>query len=180
MIEKTYTYSLVIPVYNSASILPLLFQEIEKHIGHETYQIVLVNDYSYDNSWDVLQELKSKSQKDIVLVNLANNSGQHIALYCGLMYAEGEYIISLDDDLQHHPSEIEKLKLQAEAENADVVYGIYKAKNHNIVRNSGSKIFAAIVNKFASTPLQGSSFKLIRKDLVKKVIQHNHFNFYLD
>lgn len=180
MEKKDITYSLVIPVYNSASILPLLFQEIEKYLGDELYQLVLVNDCSYDNSWEVLEELKSKSKHDVVLVNLANNSGQHIALYCGLMYAEGKYVISLDDDLQHNPSEIKKLKLKAETENADVVYGIYKAKKHSIVRNSGSKIFATIVNKFASTPLQGSSFKLIRKDLVQKVIQHNHFNFYLD
>lgn len=180
MIKTTYTYSLVIPVYNSASILPSLFQEIEKYFGEEACQLILVNDNSFDNSWEVLQELKVLSKLDVVIVNLAHNSGQHIALFCGLMYAEGEFVISLDDDLQHHPSEIKKLKFKAEEENADVVYGIYKAKQHNIVRNSGSKIFATIVNKFASSPLRGSSFKLIKNDLVKKVIQHNHFNFYLD
>lgn len=180
MTKTSFTYSLVIPVYNSANTLPLLFQEVEKHLGNEPYQLILVNDNSPDNSWGVLQELKASSKAAVVLVNLANNSGQHIALYCGLMYAEGKYIVSLDDDLQHNPSEIIKLKNKAEEENADVVYGIYKTKKHNILRNSGSKIFAKIVNKFASTPLRGSSFKIIKKEIVEKVIQHNHFNFYLD
>jgi len=174
------TYSLIIPVYNSALTLPNLYQEIEKHLSTVNYQIVFVNDCSSDNSWQVLEGIKEKSNKNITLVNLASNAGQHIALYCGLMYAEGQYIISLDDDLQHHPSEIIKLHQKAEETDADVVYGIYKTKKHNIVRNSGSKVFARIVNKFASTPLQGSSFKLIKNNIAQKVIQHNHFNFYLD
>ncbi|MEX0595450.1 MAG: glycosyltransferase, partial [Candidatus Paceibacterota bacterium] len=102
------------------------------------------------------------------------------ALYCGLMYTEGKYIVTLDDDLQHKPGEIYKLKECLEAEKADLVYGIYKKKNHGALRNSGSKFFAAVVNKFASTPLQGSSFKLIHANVIEKVLQHQHFNFYLD
>lgn len=180
MTKTEFTYSLVVPVYNSALTLPTLFNEIKENLKDESYQMILVNDNSHDNSWEVLLQLKEESKTDIVLVNLANNSGQHIALYCGLIYAEGKYIVSLDDDMQHHPNQIVKLKKQAEQDNADVVYGIYKTKKHNIVRNSGSKVFAKIVNKFASTPLKGSSFKLIKKELVEKVIQHNHFNFYLD
>lgn len=178
MITYKYTYSLVVPVFNSAATLPKLVEEIKTNLN-QPFQIIFVNDNSYDDSWKVLVALKNNNE-NITIVNLVNNVGQHIAIFCGLMYAEGQYVISLDDDLQHHPQEIIKLREKAEEEDADVVYGIYKVKKHNLVRNSGSKIFASIVNKFASTPLQGSSFKLIKKEVVDKVVQHNHFNFYLD
>lgn len=179
MKKYKYKYSLVIPVYNSQESLEMLFNEIDGHV-QEKYQIVFVDDYSSDNSWQVLLKLKTRKPEDIVLVSLANNFGQHAALFCGLMYAEGEYVVTIDDDLQHHPKEIKKLEESLLEEKADLVYGIYKQKKHGVIRNTGSKVFAAIVNKFASTPLQGSSFKLIHADIVEKVLNHQHYNFYLD
>lgn len=175
-----YTYSLIIPVYNSAGTLPSLVQEIEKSLEGERVQIVFIDDYSSDNSWEVLQRLKKESKFNIVIISLANNYGQHAALFCGLQYADGEYVVTIDDDLQHHPQEISKLRDCIKADNADLVYGIYAQKKHGVVRNTGSKLFAAIVNKFASTPLQGSSFKMIQADLVAKILMHPHYNFYLD
>jgi len=178
--SKSYRYSLIVPVYNSASTLPKLLEACEHSLSLDDTQIIFINDFSSDNSWEVLLQLKKQSQIDLILVSLASNFGQHAALFCGLQYAEGEYIVTLDDDLQHHPREIEKLAEAIESENADLVYGIYAQKEHGALRNMGSVVFAAIVNKFASTPLQGSSFKLMRKSLVEKVLHHPHYNFYLD
>ena len=180
MPSKSYRYSLIVPVYNSASTLPKLLEACEHSLSLDDTQIIFINDFSSDNSWEVLLQLKKQSQIDLILVSLASNFGQHAALFCGLQYAEGEYIVTLDDDLQHHPREIEKLAEAIESENADLVYGIYAQKEHGALRNMGSVVFAAIVNKFASTPLQGSSFKLMRKSLVEKVLHHQHYNFYLD
>jgi glycosyltransferase involved in cell wall biosynthesis len=178
--NSAFKYSLVIPVYNSASSLNQLYQEIENSLAGESFQVVFVDDCSIDNSWEILNEIKKQSTEKIVLVSLVNNAGQHAALFCGLLYAQGTYIVTLDDDLQHHPKEINKLFACAIEEKADLVYGIYERKKHHIVRNIGSMFFAQLVNKFASTPLQGSSFKLIHKDVIEKVLQHQHFNFYLD
>ena len=180
MPSKSYRYSLIVPVYNSASTLPKLLEACEHSLSVDDTQIIFINDFSSDNSWEVLLQLKKQSQIDLILVSLTSNFGQHAALFCGLQYAEGEYIVTLDDDLQHHPREIEKLVEAIESENADLVYGIYAQKEHGALRNMGSVVFAAIVNKFASTPLQGSSFKLMRKSLVEKVLHHPHYNFYLD
>ena len=180
MPSKSYRYSLIVPVYNSASTLPKLLEACEHSLSVDDTQIIFINDFSSDNSWEVLLQLKKQSQIDLVLVSLASNFGQHAALFCGLQYAEGEYVVTLDDDLQHHPREIEKLAETIESENADLVYGIYAQKEHGALRNMGSVVFAAIVNKFASTPLQGSSFKLMRKSLVEKILHHPHYNFYLD
>ena len=180
MPSKSYRYSLIVPVYNSASTLPKLLEACEHSLSVDDTQIIFINDFSSDNSWEVLLQLKKQSQIDLILVSLTSNFGQHAALFCGLQYAEGEYIVTLDDDLQHHPREIEKLAEAIESENADLVYGIYAQKEHGALRNMGSVVFAAIVNKFASTPLQGSSFKLMRKSLVEKILHHPHYNFYLD
>ncbi|MCD8529222.1 MAG: glycosyltransferase family 2 protein, partial [Chitinophagales bacterium] len=177
---KETTYSLIIPVYNSAAILPTLLNEISTNFSAYNYQIIFVNDASKDNSWETLKELKANSKQKIKLISLANNAGQHAALFCGFMHANTDYIITLDDDLQHHPKEIHKLIKEAETNNADLVYGIYETKKHNPLRNAGSKLFARMVYSFASTPLHGSSFKLIKKDLAERVIKHAHFNFYLD
>lgn len=179
MKDYKYKYSLVIPVYNSQDSLEKLYGEIDACLN-DKYQIIFVDDYSSDKSWDILLKLKASNPSDIVLVSLANNFGQHAALFCGLMYTEGEYVITIDDDLQHHPKEIKKLETSLIEDKADLVYGIYKQKKHGVIRNTGSKVFAAIVNKFASTPLQGSSFKLIHADIVEKVLNHQHYNFYLD
>ncbi|MCB9255634.1 MAG: glycosyltransferase family 2 protein [Chitinophagales bacterium] len=178
--KAIYTYSLVIPVYNSVDSLRLLVDEIAKVFRPEEYQIILVDDHSSDNSWELMKTLKAESKLNISLISLAQNAGQHIALFCGLMHAKGEFIITLDDDLQHRPDEIIKLVNKAVEDEADLVYGIYEQKKHSAIRNSGSKFFGNILNRFASSPAQGSSFKLIRRELVLKVIQHQHFNFYLD
>lgn len=175
-----YTYSLIIPVYNSAGTLPALVEEVEHALANESVQLVFIDDYSSDNSWEILLGIKETSKREVVLVSLASNYGQHAALFCGLQYAEGEHVVTLDDDLQHRPQEIVKLMDSMKAEKSDLVYGIYAQKKHGLVRNTGSKMFAAIVNKFASTPLQGSSFKIIHADLVEKVLMHQHYNFYLD
>lgn len=178
--KAIYKYSLVIPVYNSASSLAVLVAEIAKAFNLEEYQIILVDDHSNDNSWEVMKTLKAENKLNISIISLAQNAGQHIALFCGLMHAKGEYIITLDDDLQHSPVEIEKLVNRANEEEADLVYGIYDEKKHGVIRNSGSRFFGNLFNRFASSPAQGSSFKLIRRELVQKVIRHQHFNFYLD
>ena len=180
MQSKSYLYSLIVPVFNSAQTLAKLLDACENALPADKTQLIFIDDFSTDNSWQVLLDLKKQSKIDLVLVSLASNFGQHAALFCGLQYAEGEYIVTLDDDLQHHPKEIKKLAETISAENADLVYGIYAQKKHGAVRNMGSKVFAAVVNKFASTPLQGSSFKLMRKSLVEKVLNHPHYNFYLD
>lgn len=178
--KAIYKYSLVIPVYNSASSLAILVAEIASVFKSEEYQIILVDDHSSDNSWEVMNSIKNENKLNISIISLAQNAGQHIALFCGLMHAKGDYIITLDDDLQHRPDEIVKLVNKAIDEDADLVYGIYEEKKHGSIRNRGSKFFGNLFNRFASSPAQGSSFKLIRRELVFKVIKHQHFNFYLD
>ena len=96
--------SIVIPVYNSELILPSLVKEIENSLKNKKLnkEIIFINDFSKDNSWEIIKDL-SNSSDFVKGINLKNNYGQHNAIAAGLNFAVGDYIILMDDDLQHDP-----------------------------------------------------------------------------
>ena len=116
--------SVVIPIYNSESILPKLITRLTKSLQGicTNYEILLINDGSQDESWDSIQKIIDKNMQ-VRGVNLRRNYGQHNALLCGIRLAQYDVIITMDDDLQHPPEEIHKL-VQKLNEGYDVVYGI--------------------------------------------------------
>lgn len=174
-----YEYCVVVPVYNSAPSIRLLVEKCSVFFGDKSNQIVLVNDGSTDGSWEEIKTIQQDFD-NITAIDFHQNAGQHAATFCGFMFSEAEYVITIDDDLQVDPSEIAKLIAKAEAENADVVYGVYEQKKHHAIRNQGSNTVGLLLNKFASTPTIGSSFKLIHHSVIDQVVQHNHVNIYVD
>ena len=118
-----FTLSIVIPVYNSESTLSELLHQIDAEIGDivVSYEIIAVDDGSRDGSWERLEALQSEYPQ-LRPVRLARNFGQHNALLCGVREATGEVVVTMDDDLQHPPEEIEKLLAKLN-EGFDVVYG---------------------------------------------------------
>ena len=111
MVDIKLDLSVVIPVYNSAQTLFELVGRLEKvlkEIVNNKYEIVFINDGSTDSSWDLLKKLAGSNDK-IIAINLTRNFGQHNALMCGFTIAKGKYIITIDDDLQNPPEEIQKL-----------------------------------------------------------------------
>ncbi len=101
--------SVVIPVYNSESILPKLVARLIETLKNisSNYEILLINDGSQDESWNSIQKL-SDENKQVRGVNLRRNYEQHNALLCGIRLAQHDVIITMDDDLQHPPEEIHK------------------------------------------------------------------------
>lgn len=99
--------SVVIPVYGSATILPTLVEKLEESLTALTdkFEVVLVYDCSPDNSWQVITGLCT-SRPWLKGVRLRKNAGQHNALMAGFGVARGRYIVTMDDDLQHSPSDI--------------------------------------------------------------------------
>ena len=118
-----FTLSIVIPVYNSENTLSALIRQIDAEVGNlvVNYEIVAVDDGSRDGSWAKLEALTSEFPQ-LKPVRLARNFGQHNALLCGVREATGEVVVTMDDDLQHPPEEIEKLLAKLH-EGFDVVYG---------------------------------------------------------
>jgi len=132
--------SVVIPVYNSEQILPELVKMLEEVLKSMTnqFELILVNDDSHDHSWDVIMNLCA-SFPWVRGINLMRNYGQHNAVLCGIQHAQGEVIITMDDDLQHPPEAL-PLLVQKLSQGYDVVYGTPRREQHNHWRNLASRL----------------------------------------
>lgn len=136
----TRSLSVVIPVYNSENMLPTLIQRLQPVLAAHASraEVILVNDGSRDQSWDVICQLVQEHNW-VRGINLMRNYGQHNALLCGIRAAKYEVIVTIDDDLQHPPEEIPNL-LEKLAEGYDVVYGTPEKQQHGFWRNTASQI----------------------------------------
>jgi polyisoprenyl-phosphate glycosyltransferase len=176
--SNTLKITIVVPVYNSQNTLAELTQRIANTLQQYSYNIILVDDGSKDDSWKKLEEIKSVHGSKITAIKLARNFGQHNSLMCGFSYAKGDVVITLDDDLQHPPEEIIKLVQKYEETNADVVYGEYKSVNQDVVKSVGSYFFRKGSAVVADTSGRGSSFRLIKIDIIEKMVDNHRHNFY--
>src|SRR5690554_7638674 len=102
-------YSIVIPVFNSVESLPVLVEEIQKVFPNNDFEIIFVNDGS-DNpaTWKTLYSLKEEFSF-ITVIDLMKNFGQQSATLCGINESIGTYVVTMDDDMQHHPEYIKLL-----------------------------------------------------------------------
>ncbi len=167
-------YSVVIPVYNSAPTLGELCKRIQATMSaHGEYEIILVDDGSADESWKTLKEIHKNHSSQIRIVRLSKNFGQHNAITCGFSIAKGDYVITMDDDLQHPPEEIPKLITKQAETDSDVVYGIPKNRKHSILRIAGGYFTRRSSNMVKGNP-EGSSFRLIRSKIVEQIGSHQN------
>lgn len=176
-------YSVVVPVYNSAQTLEELCTRIQDTFAkiNADFEIVLVNDFSTDGSWNVIKNLKQRFGNKLTAVHLRRNFGQHKAILCGFQFSRGEYIITLDDDLQFYPEDISLMINKIRSTSADLVYGIYgEERQHSRVRKVGSNIVGFIFEKFGNTTGQGSSFKIIHCSVIEKIKHYNHSFTFID
>jgi glycosyltransferase involved in cell wall biosynthesis len=179
--------SVVIPVYRSANILPLLVQRLQETLdrmypaaGGERYQVILVNDCSPDETWARIGEL-SRDRPWLQGVNLRKNAGQHNSLLTGLRYARGRYVIMMDDDLQHDPADIPKIVASLKAGN-DVCYAKFKSKRHPLWKRLGSRFNGMIADRLLRKPkdLYLSPFKGIVKGVRDQMVRFVGPHVYLD
>lgn len=163
--------SIVIPVYNSIDSLDELYDKLShtlKNIFND-YEIILVDDYSSDNSFFKMKEIYNRSN-NLKIIRLKKNFGQQNAIKCGFEYADKDFIITMDDDLQHQPEEIIKI-MEKINEGYDVVYGIAKKKEHKFLRNMGSKLTNFLFETICYKPknIRVSSFRCIRKNILEEI-----------
>ncbi len=168
-------YSVVVPVYNSEKTLQELYSRVckvfDENLQYE-FELILVDDSSKDNSFRIMEQLH-KSDERVKLIQLSKNYGQHCATLCGMNYASGDYVITIDDDLQHPPEEIVKLIDYMNCHNnVDVVIGKYDSKKHDWLRNLGSRVINKITNAIQKCPsdLELTSFRLIKINIVQMIL----------
>ncbi len=164
-------YSAVIPVFNSAAIVGDTIDQTAAFFEANglDYEVIVVNDGSRDGSWAVLAE-KAAANPRVLAVDLLHNYGQHTALLCGLKQSSGDYVITLDDDLQNPPDEISHL-IAAAGEGHDVVFGRFRQKQHAAYRRLGTRVIGLLNKRIFHKPddLVLSNFRIIRRDVVDRV-----------
>jgi len=176
-------YTVVIPVYNGETTVKPLFEKIKSFFlsNEYTYELIFVYDCGQDNSWDILYDLKAKNPSVIKLIKLSRNFGQHNALICGFEYAIGEFIITMDEDLQHAPEDIANLISKQKEADYDVVYGKYDKLKHSFFRNISSRIAKKIISiGIPDLHHDYSAFRLIKTSVAKATIEMRNSYTFLD
>lgn len=169
---NTKLVSIVIPCYRSEKSLPELVERLMR-VGTvivRDIEIILVDDRSPDGTWKTLKSLKAKFGHPLKIVQLLKNSGQHNALLCGMKFASGDVVVTMDDDLQNPPEDIPKL-LDAIANGYDLAIGSYEHKKHSAVRNAGGGLVDRVLRKIFGLPpdFQLTSFRAVRREVVENV-----------
>lgn len=171
--KPTRGISAIVPVYNSQDSLRLLLERLEPVLRElaDNYEIILINDGSRDASWEVISQL-ALGNSHLRGINLMRNYGQHNALLCGIRAARYEFIVTMDDDLQHPPEEIRRLLGRVE-EGFDVVYGAPETEQNGFLRAIASRVtrFALRAAVGQEVAKNVSAFRLFRTQL-REAFQH--------
>ena len=129
--------SIVVPLYNEQDNVVLLTQKIHESLTGYQYEVIYVDDFSTDETRKVVKDMDDDK---IHLIELKKNYGQSLALAAGIDYAKGEYIITMDGDLQNDPSDIPTMLQFAITEEYDVVTGIRQKRKVSLIKKIPSKI----------------------------------------
>jgi undecaprenyl-phosphate 4-deoxy-4-formamido-L-arabinose transferase len=176
-------FSIVIPTFRSTNILENLVEEIvcEMKKNNFDFEIILVLDGGKNEVWQSISSIKNKFASNIKAIKLSKNFGQHNATIAGFKYCLGDYIITMDEDLQHSPKDILHLINKQKKMNADVVYGKFEIKKHNLFRNYTSWALKQILKKgVPDLHHDYSSFRLIKSNIAKQTLLMNNAFTFLD
>ena len=161
--------SIVIPVYNEADILPELVRRLRAVMDAMTdsCEVVFVDDGGSDGSLNLLQSLAREDER-LVVVELQRNFGQHAAIFAGFEYVRGEYVVTLDADLQNPPEEIPKLVAKME-EGYDAVGGWRKQRHDSLLRRLPSRVVNLIMSRATGVALNdyGCMLRAYRRSVVE-------------
>ncbi len=159
--------SIIIPVYRGKEILRELFRRINDSLtGNYDYEVLFVCDGCDSSSLRVIKELKKDNSSRIKVFQLVHNYGQHRALQFGFEKALGDFIITMDEDLQHDPADILRLIEKQKENNYDIVYGNFTNLQQNGIRNAMSVVLRKTLKHFIPTLYNKySPYRLITREI---------------
>ena len=174
--------SIIIPTYNGSKTLGRLVNNLIQVFKKIKIEIIIINDYSKDNTDIICRKLNKKFPKIISYLKLSKNYGEHNAVMAGLKHSKGSLAIIMDDDNQNTAKEAYKLYNYSIKKNYDVVYTKYIEKKDSLLRKFMSKIanYSAelLINKPSGVYL--SSFKSIKRKLINNIVSYSGPFPYID
>ena len=176
--SKTPYISVVTPVYGCGDCLEQLYNRLKTTLSNinENFEIIMVNDASPDNAWDIITQLAHKDNR-VKGINLSRNFGQHRTITAGLDYASGEWIVVMDCDLQDQPEEILKLYNKTQ-EGYDVVFGRRAIRQDSFLKKLSSKLFYKVFDYFTETHTDNTiaNFSIISKKVLLTLRRYKEQN----
>jgi glycosyltransferase involved in cell wall biosynthesis len=167
------TIDIIIPIYKSKLTLEALILRLNEWTQSKknelVVRVILVDDGSADGTYEYLLQLKPEIQFSFEAIRLGKNYGQHTAITVGLSHSTADFAVVMDDDLQHDPFEIDLLLARLLETNADLVYGVYKEKQHNFARNFASRSLKRITKSKSVDFSNVTSFKLMKSAVLSTI-----------
>jgi undecaprenyl-phosphate 4-deoxy-4-formamido-L-arabinose transferase len=180
--KRPYFVSVVIPVYNSADSISSMLKRVTREAErYKKYEIILVNDGSRDQSWEQIRKGK-KAHPNLKGINLSKNFGQHNALLAGIIRANGDIVVTLDDDLQFPPEEMHGLIEVIGRGRWDVAYGKASKERHGVFRNICSHCVKSLTQYLLGVPYGSSisSFRALNSKMARIVAAHRGSSVFVD
>ena len=175
--------SVIVPLYNEEESLPELYAWIERVMKENnfSYEVIFVNDGSTDRSWNVIEDLKQKTEY-VKGIKFRRNYGKSPALFCGFERAQGDVVITMDADLQDSPDEIPELYRMITEDDYDLVSG-YKQKRYDpLSKTIPTKLFNATARKVSGIKNLhdfNCGLKAYRKEVVKNIEVYGEMHRYI-
>lgn len=173
--------TIVIPVYNSSRFLDKTLKAVDdqRKISDWDLELILVEDGSPDNSFEVIEKL-SEYYSYVKAIKLSRNFGHQIAVKTGLSYATGDYIAIIDDDLQDPPSLLPRFFAELD-KGYEVAFGIRKKRKESEAKKLAYTSFYRLLNSISDTkiPLDSGDFCVMTKNVKDKMLSLNEQNPYL-
>ena len=163
--------SIVVPIFNEESSLHHLVSELMRVLSTESFELVLVNDGSSDSTGDILQDLASR-HPEVVVVELSRNFGQHAAVIAGFSMVRGDFVVTLDADLQNPPEEIPRLLGELRAGH-DVVGSVREDRHDPWVRKKVSSLVNTVTTASIGVGMRdyGCMLRAYSRDVVDEIVE---------
>ena len=168
MLKSNPLLSLVVPLYNEEENVSILCEKVDRALTNYKYELILIDDCSIDNTKENIKSLKNPN---VTLIELKKNYGQSLAMSAGFDFANGDYIITLDGDLQNDPTDIPKMVNKLIEEDVDVVTGYRKNRKDSILKTFPSKIANFLIRKLTKMKIkdQGCALKVFTRETAKSL-----------
>ncbi|MDE2156064.1 MAG: glycosyltransferase family 2 protein [Xanthomonadaceae bacterium] len=173
--------SVIVPVYGGSSALAELCSRLAATLQAAglAYEVILVDDRGQAEAWAVICSLSQRDPR-VVGLRLGRNFGQHAATICGIAHARGQWIVTMDDDLEHPPESVPTL-LAAGDDDHPLVYGVSEKRTHAAYRNLSSELMRRMLKRaFPDLNEDYCSFRAIHAPLAKQLDRFGFNRPYID